>query len=124
MLQRTPGTYYVSTNHRGPAPLNTTLGCSALIDALPTEQQRRLLNEVVSLALVEIRHLCGLGLSHQAGHLADVMHNIPREMYGWGDWSWQLTVQLAAEYNLRWLDSESPPWLNYEARLNAIRAAS
>ena len=26
MLQRTPGTSYVSTNHRGPAPLNTALG--------------------------------------------------------------------------------------------------
>jgi hypothetical protein len=26
VLQRTPGTFYVSTNHRGPAPLNTALG--------------------------------------------------------------------------------------------------
>ncbi len=26
VLQRTPGTYYVSTNYRGPAPLNTALG--------------------------------------------------------------------------------------------------
>ncbi|WP_146151786.1 hypothetical protein [Ahniella affigens] len=95
-----------------------------MIDALPTEQQRRLLNEVVSLALVEIRHLCSLGLSNQAGDLADVMHNIPREIYGWGGWSWQLTVQLAAEYNSRWSNSESPPLLNYAARLNAIRAAS
>ena len=25
MLQRTPGTFYVSTHHRGPAPLNTAL---------------------------------------------------------------------------------------------------
>ena len=27
VLQRTPGTFYVSTYHRGPAPLNTALGC-------------------------------------------------------------------------------------------------
>ena len=27
MLQRTPGTFYVLTHHRGPAPLNTALGC-------------------------------------------------------------------------------------------------
>ena len=27
MLQRTPGTFYVLTYHRGPAPLNTALGC-------------------------------------------------------------------------------------------------
>lgn len=29
MLQRTPGTSYVSTYHRGPAPLNTALGVMA-----------------------------------------------------------------------------------------------
>src|SRR5688572_21237453 len=27
VLQRTPGTFYVLTHHRGPAPLNTALGC-------------------------------------------------------------------------------------------------
>src|SRR5687767_3897488 len=29
VLQRTPGTFYVSTHHRGPAPLNTALGSMA-----------------------------------------------------------------------------------------------
>jgi hypothetical protein len=95
-----------------------------LTDELPTERQRRLLNEVVSDALVEIRHLCRAKLSVQAEHLADVMHNIPREMYGWGGWSWQLTERLAAEYNSRWSGSESMPLFDYAARINSIFAAS
>jgi hypothetical protein len=30
VLQRTPGTFYVLTYHRGPAPLNTALGLSSM----------------------------------------------------------------------------------------------
>jgi hypothetical protein len=95
-----------------------------LTDALPNEQQRMLLNEVVSDALVEIRHLCRAKLAVQAEDLAEVMHNIPREIYGWGGWSWQLTEGLAAEYNSRWANSASPPLFNYAARINSIRGAS
>jgi hypothetical protein len=83
-----------------------------------------LLNEVLSDALVEIRHLCGLGLSAQAGQLADVMHNIPKEIYGWGGWSWELTEQLATQYNSEWSGSSSPPIYDYPARIRAIRAAT
>lgn len=95
-----------------------------MTDALPNERQRELLNEVVSDALVEIRRLCRSKLSEQAEDLADVMHNIPRAIYGWGNWSWQRAEGLAADYNSRWSNSENPPLFDYAARINSIRAAS
>ena len=95
-----------------------------MTDTLPTLRQRELLNEVVSDALVEIRHLCRLKLSEQAEDLADAMHNIPRAIHGWGRWSWDLTEGLAAEYNARWAGSESPPMFDYSARINSIRGAA
>jgi hypothetical protein len=95
-----------------------------MTDVLPTERQCMLLNEVVSDALVEIRQLCALSLAVQAGELADAIHNIPREIYGWGRWSWQLSEGLAAEYHSRWSNSESPPLFNYAVRISAIRDAS
>jgi hypothetical protein len=95
-----------------------------LSDALPTERQRELLNEVVSDALVEIRHLCRLKRCEQAEELAYVMHNIPRAIHGWGRWSWNLTEGLAAEYNARWAGSESPSMFDYSARINSIRGAA
>ena len=93
-------------------------------DALPTERQRVLLHEIVSDALVEIRHLCGLGLAKQAGDLADVMHELPKEIYGWGGWSWESTEQAAARYKSRWSGSESSPLFDYAARIASIRASS
>lgn len=95
-----------------------------MTDSLPNEQQRILLSEVVSDALVEIRQLCRAKRAAQAEDLADVMHNVPKEIYGWGAWSWQLTEGLAAEYTARWSSSESPPLFDYAARIRSIHEAS
>jgi hypothetical protein len=39
VLQRTPGTFYVSTHHRGPAPLNTALGAMTLVRVASPESE-------------------------------------------------------------------------------------
>ena len=93
-------------------------------DTLPTEQQRKLLSEIVSDAFVEIRHLCRSNLAVQAEDLADLMHNIPKEMHGHGRWSWDLNQGLAAGYAARWASGESPPLFDYASRISSIRAAS
>jgi hypothetical protein len=52
-------------------------------DPLPTEEQRRLLCELIADALIEIR----AGDTERGVALADALHNLPRTMYGWGTWS-------------------------------------
>ncbi|QSI76649.1 hypothetical protein [Niveibacterium microcysteis] len=50
---------------------------------LPSEQQRKGLCELMHNAFVELRYLEG----EQAHDLAYAFHNLPLEMYGWGQWS-------------------------------------
>ena len=52
-------------------------------DPLPTEEQRKLLCELMHHAFVELRYLTG----EQANDLAYAFHNLPMEIYGWGTWS-------------------------------------
>jgi len=49
---------------------------------LPTEEQRRALGELMHQAFVELRYLDG----DQAHDLAYAFHNLPLEIYGWGNW--------------------------------------
>ena len=56
-------------------------------DPLPTETQRQHLCSLMSDAFLEIRTLTSQGHDKQAAALADVFHNIGREMYGQGRWS-------------------------------------
>lgn len=54
--------------------------------ALPDEEQRRRLCELMHHAFVALRALCDENKSKQAGKLADIFHNLPTEMYGVGLW--------------------------------------
>ena len=56
-------------------------------DPLPTDEQRKLLCDMMHHAFVEIRSLGWEGKAAQAADLADAFHNLPKEMYGWGGWS-------------------------------------
>lgn len=50
---------------------------------LPTEEQRIALCDLMHNAFVELRYLEG----EQAQDLAYAFHNLPKEIYGWGNWS-------------------------------------
>ena len=51
MLQRTPGTFYVLTYHRGPAPLNTALG---LMSELRRELSKQEYEATFSLPMLDV----------------------------------------------------------------------
>jgi hypothetical protein len=53
-----------------------------------SEVQRSRIAEMLSLAFIEIRHLGGTGQSRQAADLADVFHEVPREVFVRGAFSW------------------------------------
>jgi hypothetical protein len=53
--------------------------------------QREALCALVQWTIVEIRALCHAGAAQQAAELADAVHNIPREIWGWGGWSRRIT---------------------------------
>ena len=48
---------------------------------LPTDEQRKLLADMLHWAFVEIRALGLAGCAKQAAALADVFHNLPQEMW-------------------------------------------
>jgi hypothetical protein len=50
---------------------------------LPTEEQRQALCDLMHEAFVELRYLP----EEQAHDLAYAFHNLPKTMYGWGQWS-------------------------------------
>ncbi len=77
-------------------------------DPLPTEDQREALSELISLALVRIRHHCREGNVEQAEELADAFHNIPREMYGWGRFQWRAFRGMLELYESKYCDGDGP----------------
>lgn len=50
---------------------------------LPTEEQRKALCGLMHEAFIELRYMEG----EQARDLAYAFHNLPVEIYGWGNWS-------------------------------------
>ena len=88
-------------------------------DPLPTDDQRRCLNEMVADAFVDIRNLLagnpGPEDTARAHHLAYTFHNLPREMYGWGTWSVERTRGSLGRYC-----DMFPGDPNYLAMFNAI----
>ena len=50
---------------------------------LPTAEQRQALCDLMYEAFVELRYLTG----EQANDLAYAFHDLPKTMYGWGQWS-------------------------------------
>lgn len=67
-------------------------------DPLPKDEQRVRLLDMVAMALVEIRLLGLAGRAQQASDLADAFHNIPREVFGWGSWSTEITSGMLQTY--------------------------
>jgi hypothetical protein len=65
--------------------------------SLPTEDQRKALSHLIYEAFVELRHLP----EEQAHDLAFAFHNIPKEMYGWGTWSVDVTRARLAHYQAK-----------------------
>ncbi len=58
----------------------------------PTEEQRRLLCEMMHGAFLEVRRLAWEGKSQQAADLAYAFHNLPVAMYS-ADFSWTVLRQ-------------------------------
>jgi hypothetical protein len=93
-------------------------------DPLPTPKQREMLCEMIADALVELRHLGWSGHAAQASDLADAFHNIPKEMYGWGTFSWNGFRGMLEAYQFKWRDKETVPAArDYVKMLDEIRAA-
>jgi hypothetical protein len=90
-------------------------------DPLPTPKQREALCDLMHDAFVELRALARSGGSEQAGDLADAIHNLPKEMYGWGRFSWDLTRGMLADYERKWRGRSSVSPRDHVAKLDAIR---
>src|SRR5262245_44897222 len=94
------------------------------MDALPTEKQREMLGKLIQDAFVEIRFLGWDGKAEQAADLADAFHNISREMYGWGIFSWDGFRAVLAAYPLKWREGGVKGTHDYAERLHTIRRMS
>lgn len=73
--------------------------------------------EILHHALVEIRLLGWSGRAAQAADLANVFHEMPHEMYGWGCFNWRLLRRTAMEYREKYPGS----LYDYVAMLDVIR---
>ncbi|MGC4043206.1 MAG: hypothetical protein QM758_05335 [Armatimonas sp.] len=89
----------------------------ATSDPLPTPAQRELLCDMIHDAFVELRSLGWEGRPEQAADLADAFHNIPKEMHGWGNFSWSMFRSMLENYHLKWGSS----YRNYVIMLDKIR---
>ena len=65
---------------------------------LPNKQRRQALCKLISYAFTDIRSYAWEGKYNQAAELADIFHNIPQEMYGYGLWDLSVLVEDLAEF--------------------------
>ena len=89
-------------------------------DPLPTDEECRHLHELVALAFIEIRQLGRAGRAEQAADLANAFHNIPREIYGWGAWSVDITRSTLESYQDKYHHEAYPGRTDYVTLFNAI----
>lgn len=89
-------------------------------DELPTEEQRADLCEIIACAFIELRLLGWAGKAAQAADLAEAFHNLPREMYGYGRFNWQVTRGMLQWYEAKWPDQHH----RYTAMLDKIHLAA
>ena len=90
-------------------------------DPLPTADQKRRLCDLSALAFVELRALSLEGRHEQAADLADAFHNILKEMYGWGSFSWSIFRGMVADYQAKWKARQASIMLNYVDKIDEIR---
>ncbi len=70
-----------------------------MAEILTDEDDRKHVCEILHNAFIEIRMLCWDGRHQQAADLADAVHNIPMEIYGWGGgWNFDLTRSMLKSY--------------------------
>lgn len=69
---------------------------------LPNETQRARLDHLLADVLVRIRHLAREQGAEEIEALADALHNVPREMHGWGRWAPDLTRGMIEDYAARY----------------------
>lgn len=81
--------------------------------ALPNEEQRKAICELMYDAFVELRYLSG----EQAQDLAYAFHNIPLEIYGWGTWSPETTRNRLQHYQNKHAKNLG---INYVEKFNKI----
>ncbi len=80
---------------------------------LPTEVQRKALCGLMHEAFIELRYLEG----EQAHDLAYAFHNLPAEIYGWGNWSIESMRGRLQHYQSK---HQANLGFNYVAAFNAI----
>jgi len=89
-------------------------------DDLPTDGQRAGLCEIIASAFIELRLLGWDGKATQAADLAGAFHNLPREMYGYGRFNWQITRGLLQWYEDKWPDQRHNQRHRYTVMLDKI----
>ena len=80
---------------------------------LPTEDQRKAICGLMHEAFIELRYLEG----EQAHDLAYAFHNLPMEIYGWGNWSIESMRGRLQHYQSK---HQANLGFNYVAAFNAI----
>lgn len=86
---------------------------------LPSAEQREQLSKLLAQAFIEIRLLCWGGHAQQAADLADVFHNLPREMYGWGSFNWDRLRAQIVDYERKY---EGRLGYDYASQLDRIHS--
>lgn len=89
-------------------------------DPSPTEKQRELLCDMIRAAFLELRRLGYAGEAQQAADLADAFHNIPKEMYGWGAFRWEMFRGMLATYQRKWRDADRQSGPHFLAMLDHV----
>ncbi|MFT4538466.1 MAG: hypothetical protein ACI841_002872 [Planctomycetota bacterium] len=91
-------------------------------DPLPTDAQKAQLADLIQRSFVEIRSIAGNGRGEQAANLADTMHNLPREMHGWGTWNRKITRGALKDYQDQYHGQDYSPKFDYVAAFDAVFA--
>jgi hypothetical protein len=81
---------------------------------LPNKEQRKGLCDLIYCAFTDIRAYARSGKSMEAAELADIFHNIPQEMYGYGLWDLPSFLESLQDYQ------EKYGGTNYVAYLDKI----
>jgi hypothetical protein len=93
-------------------------------DLLPTPKQREMLCDMIHYAFVELRLLGWGDHGEQAADLADAFHNISKEMYGWGGFSWEIFRGMLETYQRKWRGKATVSGRDYVEMLDEIRRAA
>ena len=80
-----------------------------------------MLCDMIHHAFVELRLLGWDGHNEQAAALANAFHNISKEMYGWGNFRWDIFRGMLESYQRNWRGKTTVIPRDYVAMLDEIR---